>query len=459
MIKFPKKFFWGSSISAEQSEGRFENDGKVKTVWDKFYELEPYKFHNYIGPEKTTTMYKNYENDIKLLKETGHTVFRTSISWARLIPNENGEINQVAYEFYKNYFKKLKENGIEPFVNLSHFDMPYYLFEKYEGFLSKKVTDLYADYAKKCFELFGDTVKTWFTFNEPIVSVECAYLEQYHYPLEVNPKKAVQLAFNMSLASSKAIQKFRETMKDGKIGIILNLTPAYPRSNNEFDLDAARIAELFANKSFLDPAIKGEYPKELVELIKKHNLMPEYTSEELEIIKNNTIDILGVNYYQPLRVCARASMPNENAPFMPTYYYDRYVMPGRRMNPHRGWEIYPQALYDIALNIKNNYGNIEWFVAENGMGVEGEEKYRENGIINDDYRIEFFKEHLTYLHKGIEEGSNCSGYLVWTAIDCWSWLNAYKNRYGLIELNYDTQERKIKKSGKWFKELSENNGF
>ena len=277
--------------------------------------------------------------------------------------------------------------------------------------------------------------------------------------MEVDPKKAVQVGYNLALSSAEAIKEFKGIVKDGKIGIILNLTPAYPRSQNPADLKAARIAELFANKSFLDPAVKGSYDKELVEIIKKHDLMPEYTEDELKTIKENTVDILGVNYYQPIRVAARSSLPNPEAPFMPEYYYDYYVMPGRRMNPYRGWEIYPKGLYDIALNIRDNYGNIPWFVSENGMGVEGEEKYRENGQIQDDYRIDFIKEHLTELYKGIEAGSSCFGYLVWTTIDCWSWLNAYKNRYGLIELDINTQERKIKKSGEWFKLLNENNGF
>lgn len=456
MIKFPEKFLWGSSISAEQSEGRFLNDGKDLTVWDKFYEEEPYKFFDEIGPNKTTSIYEKYKDDMKLLKETGHTVYRTSISWARLLPN--GKLNDKAVKFYRDYFELLIKNNIVPFVNLYHFDTPLYLQEK-GGFLNKEVVEEYRKYAKLCFELFGDIIKNWTTFNEPIVTVECSYLKQYHYPLEVDSQKATQAAFNICLASAKAINEFKKIVKDGQIGIILNLTPAYPRSNNKYDLDAARIAELFANKSFLDPSIKGVYPEELIEIIKKHNLLPEYNKEELDIIKNNTVDFLGVNYYQPLRVCAKEHMPNDNAPFMPEYYYDYYVMPGRKMNPYRGWEIYPKGLYDIGKNIKENYGNIKWYVMENGMGVENEERFRKNGIIEDDYRIEFMKDHLRYLHKAIEEGSNCKGYLVWTFIDCWSWMNAYKNRYGLVELNYETQERIIKKSGRWFKKLSENNGF
>ena len=404
-------------------------------------------------------MYEKYLEDVKLLKKTGHNAFRTSISWSRLIPDGTGSVNEEGYKFYRSYFEALKSEGIEVMINLSHFDTPLVLQEKFGGFESKEVVQAYKEYAKKCFELFGDIVKYWFTFNEPIVTVECGYLKQYHYPMEVDPKKAVQVAYNLALSSAKAIKEFKNIVKDGKIGIILNLTPAYPRSQNPADLKAARIAELFANKSFLDPAVKGYYDEELVEIIKKHDLLPEYTEEELEVIKENTVDILGVNYYQPIRVAARASLPNPEAPFMPKYYYDNYVMPGRRMNPHRGWEIYPQGLYDIAINIKENYGNISWFVSENGMGVEGEEKYRVDDVIQDDYRIDFFKEHLTELHKGIEVGSNCFGYLVWTTIDCWSWLNAYKNRYGLIELRLDTQERIIKKSGHWFKKLNENNGF
>lgn len=149
----------------------------------------------------------------------------------------------------------------------------------------------------------------------------------------------------------------------------------------------------------------------------------------------------------------------DDAIFMPTNFYEPYIMPGRRINPYRGWEIYPDAIYDIAMNIKNNYGNIEWLISENGMGVENESRFKRDGQIQDDYRIDFFKEHLGFLHKAIEGGSNCIGYQVWTFIDCWSWLNAYKNRYGLVELNLETKERVIKKSGEWFKKLSENNGF
>lgn len=458
MMKFPEGFYFGSATSSTQSEGAHEDKLKGKDIWDILYEEEPYRFFEEIGPKDTSTFYKNYKDDIKLLKKTGHNSFRTSISWSRLFPLGFGRINDDAVKFYRNVFEELRNNGIEPFVNLFHFDMPYEL-QKIGGWENRKVVDYYRDYSKKCFELFGDIVKRWFTFNEPIVHVECGYLLCYHYPCKVDSKAAVQVAYHTALASAFAVNEYHNLNQGGKIGIIVNLTPAYPRSKNPADVKASNIAELFANKSFLDPAIKGKYPSELIEIIKKHDLMPEYTQKDLEIIKNNTIDFLGVNYYQPVRVCAKSSLANPDAPFMPDYYFDYYVMPGRKMNPYRGWEIYPRGIYDIAMNIKENYGNIEWMVTENGIGVENEERFIKDGFVNDDYRIDFYKEHLTYILKAINEGSNCIGYHVWTFIDCWSWLNAYKNRYGLVSLDLKTQERKIKKSGYWFKKLSEKGGF
>ncbi len=458
MIKFSNDFYFGSATSSTQSEGAHDFNLKGKDIWDVWYDEEPYKFHEEIGPQDTSMFYKNYVSDIKLLKKIGHNSFRTSISWSRLFPNGFGEINKDAVSFYRNVFEELRKNDIEPFVNLFHFDMPYEL-QKIGGWENREVLNHYANYAKKCFELFGDTVKRWFTFNEPIVHVECGYLNCYHYPCKIDPKAAAQVAFNTALASAMAIKVYKEIKQNGKIGIILNLTPAYPRSENISDLRSALIAELFANKSFLDPAVKGYYPPELLEIARRHNIVPNYNKKDLELIRENTVDYLGVNYYQPFRVCAKQNLPNPDAPFTPEFYFDKYVMPGRRMNVYRGWEIYPKGIYDIAINIKNNYENIEWMITENGIGVEDEGRFKVDGIIEDDYRIDFYKEHLTWLHKGIQEGSNCIGYHVWTFIDCWSWLNAYKNRYGLIELDLKTQERIIKRSGYWFKDLCDNKGF
>lgn len=459
MIKFPKNFLWGTSTSGPQTEGRFAGDGKGDNLWDYWYQVEPHRFRFQEGPGLTSTFYENWEEDIELLVETGHTAFRTSIQWSRIFPEGRGEVNPVGVAFYRQVFERIKSKGIHLMVNLYHFDLPFALQEQGDGWENKETVYAYRDYARFCFETYGDLVDQWITFNEPIVPVDFGYFYDAHYPHKVDAAAAVKVAYHTQLASSLAVKACHEVDLSYRIGVVLNLTPAYPRSQHPADVKAARIAELFQAKSFLDPSVLGTYPPELVEILRERDLLPEVDPSDLELIKEHTVDFLGVNYYQPMRVSAPRYAPNPDSPMLVEQFYEPYVMPGRKINPHRGWEIYEQGLYDIAQNIKENYGNIEWLLTENGMGVEGEEKFRQNGEIQDDYRIDFVKDHLRELHRAIQEGANCKGYLMWTFIDCWSWLNGYKNRYGLVELDLATQERRLKKSGHWFRELSKQNGF
>lgn len=460
MKQFPANFWWGAATSGPQSEGRFNK--KHANVFDYHYEIEPEAFYDQVGPDTASNFYNSYQEDIQMMRSIGMNSLRTSIQWSRLIDDlETNTVNQDAVDFYNNVIDAMIAEGMTPTMNLHHFDLPVELFDKYGGWESKKVVELYVGFAEKCFELFGDRVKFWTTHNEPMVVVEGEYLFQFHYPNIVDGKKAVQVAYNLNLASAKAIQAFRKmNIEDAQIGTILNLTPSYAASDAPEDQEAARIAELWNNKMFLEPAIYGHFPTELEELLTKDKVLWETTDEEKEILKNNTVDFLGVNFYHPNRVKAPDVAPNSVGAWMPDRYYDAYDMPGRRVNLDRGWEIYPKALYDIAVNIKENYKNIPWYVSENGMGVSNEERFKNaDGMIEDDYRIDFVQEHLEWLHKGIEEGSNCFGYHMWTPIDCWSWLNSYKNRYGFISNNIHTQIKTVKKSGYWFKEVTERNGL
>ena len=459
--QFPAGFWWGSAASGPQTEGVFEGDGKGASIWDYWYQQEPEKFFNEVGPEKTSQVYTRYQEDIQLMKETGHTTFRTSIQWSRLFPQGKGEVNQKAVDFYNAYIDELIANGIEPFMNLYHFDMPMALQEK-GGWLNRETVDAYVAFAQTCFTLFGDRVKKWFTHNEPIVPVEGGYLYQFHYPNEINMKHAVQVGFHETLASAKAIKVYHEMNLDGEIGIILNLTPSYPRDENDpEDVKAAQIADAFFNRSFLDPAVKGTFPEELVTIVKELDMVPAMEADDLQTIRENTIDLLGINYYQPRRIMKKESPIDEAKSPMPDDYFDNYDMPNKKMNPYRGWEIYEKGIYDILTNTRENYGNIKCYISENGMGVEGEERFvNADGVIEDDYRIEFVSDHLKYVHQAIQEGTNCVGYHMWTCMDNWSWTNAYKNRYGFISVELaNDAKRTVKKSGRWFKEVSDNNGF
>jgi len=461
-LSFPDHFWWGAATSGPQSEGRFHK--AHRSVFDYWYDTDPKAFFDEVGPDTASNFYNDFRRDIAQMKEVGLNSVRTSIQWTRLIRDfETGETDPDGVHFYNNVIDEFLRQGIRPILNLHHFDLPIELYEKYGGWTSKHVVELFVIFAKKCFELFGDRVKDWMTFNEPMVVAEGEYLYQFHYPLKVDGKAAIQCIYNLNLASAKAIEAFHASScaaHGGRIGIVLNLTPAYPRSDDPKDVAAADFAETFKNRFFLDPAVKGVFPAKLVEVLKRDGVLWDGTDEELEIIKNNTVDYLGINYYQPFRAKAREIAFDESKGWMPDKYFETYSMPGARMNPYRGWEIYPKAIYDVACNVRDNYGNIPWYISENGMGVEGEAKFMNaDGVIEDDYRIDFIKEHLAWLHKGIEEGSNCFGYHLWTPIDCWSWSNAYKNRYGLIALDLATQKKTIKKSGRWFRGLADANGF
>ena len=456
MKKFPDGFLWGAAASAPQTEGAANIDGKSPSIWDKWFELNPEKFNEGQGPETTSNVYYQYKEDVQLMQDMHLNSYRTSISWARLLP-DGKTVNQKAVDFYRSYFKELVNKGVEPVINLFHFDMPWWLMEK-GGWEIRESVDAFALYANTCFELFGDIVKKWATFNEPMVHIECGYLFGYHYPAIDDFKKAVQVGYHTLMAHVMAVHEFNTLKIDGKIGIILNISPSYPKSNEPDDLEAKKYSDLLNSKSFLDPVVKGKFPEELVELLRKHDLLPETKEGDDAYIAKNTVDFVGLNYYQPLRVqsCLNSKTPATR----PSHIYSHYDWSDKRMNVYRGWEIYPEALYDVAIMIRDEYDNIPWFVSENGMGVADEMRFADaDGIIQDDYRIEFITDHLKALHRGISEGSNCFGYHLWTFVDCWSWLNGYRNRYGFYSIYLETGKRTPKKSSFWMKDVIDKNGF
>ena len=458
MKKFPENFFWGAAASGPQTEGITNKINK--SIWDIWFEKEPERFYNQISPYVVCDTYNKFKEDIKLMKEINFNSFRTSIQWSRLIKDfYTGEVDPDAVRFYNEYIDELIKNGIEPIINLYHFDMPAKLQEELGGWENKKTIELFVIFAKKAFELFGDRVKYWTTFNEPIVPVEGGYLYNFHYPCKKDMKLAVQVAYNIILAHAKAVQEYRRQKLDGKIGVILNLTPTYTRDERPEDKKAAHIADLFFNRSFLDPMVKEEFPQDLIEILKEHNMLPETTEEEKSIILNSKVDYLGVNYYVPRRVKAVEKTPKEFTE--PEYYFEYHIKENGRFNPYRdGNEIHPVALYDIAKNIQENYNNIPWYIGEIGIAMSlDSEKTLPDGRIDDSFRTNLLIEHLDELHKAIQEGANCFGVHQWTFIDNWSWLNSFKRRYGFYRLDLETGERKIKEHAKWFKEVAKNNGY
>ncbi|MFP2684699.1 glycoside hydrolase family 1 protein [Enterobacter ludwigii] len=458
--QFPEGFFWGAAASGPQTEGIANKPHR--SVWDSWFAEQPERFFQQIGPQHVCETYSKYKEDVALMKQTGFNSFRTSIQWSRLIDDfKTGQPNRDAVRFYNDYFDEMIANGIEPIINLYHFDMPEALQKAYGGFESSYVTELFARFARTAFELFGHKVKYWITFNEPIVPVEGGYLYDFHYPCKKDGKLAAQVAFNIMLAHARAVNVYREMGLPGEIGVVLNLTPSYTRSDSEADKKAAWYADLLFNRSFLDPLVKHEFPKELCEILTANGCLPEVSRQDVETILQSRIDFLGVNYYVPRRVKARESVYALDY-FTPEVYFENYIDPQGRFNPYRdNNEIHPKAIYDIACNIRDNYGNIKWYLAEIGiaMDLQSEGPVQADGVIDDTFRIALMEEHLAQLHRGIADGANCFGVHQWTFIDNWSWINSFKRRYGFWRLDLATGERQIKRNALWFAQLAAENGF
>jgi len=259
--------------------------------------------------------------------------------------------------------------------------------------------------------------------------------------------------YHLVLAHALTVNEFKKLkIKKGEIGIILNLWHKIAKSNDYGDLKAAKDANELSLNCFLDPIVKGKYSSYFLNLLQKKQVSIKKLSKDEAIIKKGKVDIIGINYYTPMRIMAPKEKKEKNT-YAFNDFFELYKKPNIKMNVSRGWEIYPKAIYDILINLKQNYNNLKSYITENGMGVAGEEKFMKEGIVQDDYRIEFISEHMAWVAKAISEGANCHGYLMWTYIDNWSWTNAYKNRYGYFRLNLETGVRTPKKSAFWIKEV------
>ncbi|HHP2681761.1 TPA: glycoside hydrolase family 1 protein [Enterococcus faecium] len=455
-ITIPENFILGAASSAWQTEGwKGKKEGQDSFI-DSWYKNEYFVWHNGYGPAVATNFMEQYQQDVDLMKSIHLTHYRTSINWARFFTDyENCIVDEEYAQHISEMIDSLIEADVEPMICLEHYEVPAFLLEKYDGWSSRKVVDFYAKYAKIAFDRYGDRVKNWFTFNEPIVPQTRCYLDAVRWPHEQNTKKWMMWNYHKVLATAKAVEIYHSGNYGGRIGCILNPEMVYARSSSPEDQKAAYMYDLFYKRVFFDPMVKGYYTEEFLELCRKQSIYFDPATEDLETIQHHTIDFLGINQYYPKRVRAPRYQWNEETPFHPERYYEVFDLPGKKMNNSRGWEIYPKIMYDIAMYLKENYHNIPWLITENGMGREHEEQYMdEKGIVQDDYRIEFIGQHLRYLIKAAEEGANCEGYMLWAFTDCVSPMNAFKNRYGLvrIELN-DERSRILKKSASWYQSL------
>ena len=291
-VKLPDDFFLGAAASAWQTEGWFGKKEHQDSYIDLWYKENKNVWHNGYGPAIATDYYHRYQEDIGYMKDIGMNCYRTSLNWSRFLTDyENVVVDEDYAAYYDKMLDEMIAQGIEPMVCLEHYGIPRKLFEKYDGFASKHVVELFVKYARKAFERFGHKVKYWFAFNEPVVVQTRIHLDALRYPFYQDSQAWMQWNYNKALATNMVMKVYKEggyRIEGGKFGTIINVETAYPRGNNPRDLEAADKYDLFYNRVFLDPAIKGHYEEGFFELLKKHNILMDYTKEELDIIQNNT---------------------------------------------------------------------------------------------------------------------------------------------------------------------------
>jgi len=441
---FPKDFIWGVATSAYQIEGAYNADGKGENIWDRFTSI-PGKIYKNQNGNVACDHYNLYERDIEILEELGIKNYRLSISWARIFPKGYGEVNQKGLDFYKKLINKLIEKGIQPAVTLYHWDLPQHL-QDIGGWANKKVVDYFVEYAELMFKEFGDIVPIWITHNEPWVVSILGHAWGVHAPGIKDYKTALQVAHNILLSHGKAVRVYRNMNLKGRIGITLNLSSTYPETDDQKDILAAKIYYGFMNRWFLDAVLKGSYPEDMLKLYSEQRILPEFLEDDMKIISEK-IDFLGINYYT--RSVLRY---DENA-------YPLKVTMVDLDNPKTdmGWEIYPEGLYDLLINIHKNYGGIDILITENGAAFNDIVNYK--GKVVDDYRIDYLYRHLTQAHRAILDGVNLKGYYLWSFLDNFEWAEGYSKRFGIVFIDYKTQKRIIKDSAYWYSNVVKNNGI
>ena len=433
-------------------------------LWDTWSNEDLDAFHNKVGSYGGNDFTRRHNEDFKILKDLGLTSFRTSIQWSRLL-DEKGQINPEGEKNYHDLFAGARAAGLECFVNLYHFDMPTYLFRR-GGWESREVVEAYAHYARVAFRTFGKEIRCWFTFNEPIVEPDNRYEGGEWYPQLHSFERARAVQYNISIAHCLAVREYRAAkaeglmLPDSRIGMISCFTPPYTREDpSPADLEAVRITDGIRNRWWLDLVTKGELPADILEDLKGLGVELPVRPEDKLILADGKVDWLGCNYYHPERVQAPSRERDE---YGNPLFAEPYVWPDAKMNESRGWEIYPKGIYDFGMNLKRDYPELVFFISENGIGIEREWNFRdpETGAIQDDYRIEFVRERLAWIARAIADGAKIVGYHYWAVIDNWSWANAFKNRYGFVEVDLqDGYARRPKKSASWLAEVARTHEF
>lgn len=458
-------FLWGGATASYQCEGAWDLDGKGLGEWDVFSHSSPLNLNGATG-DVSADFYHRYKEDIDMMKEGGHNSYRFSISWARIIPNGIGEVNQLGIDFYNRVIDYCLECGIEPNVTLFHYDLPQAIALK-DGFANRDNVEAFVAYAKVCFDAFGDRVKYWVTFNEPKYYAYCSNIVGNYPPNhKLDFDRYFKVLYHEALASSKVVRIYKDMSLNGTIGIVHDSSNVEVAPGTKEVERVRTIANLFYNKIILDTSILGTFPGSLIPFLNDNNIDTSYIRfEDMIEFSMSKVDFLGLNVYNRYYVTDysgggsevfhnnKGTGSNSKEGIRLEGWYETAVDPNTKRNLW-GREIYPRCMYNTLMEIKELYGDIPVYITENGHGIY--ETADENGYVEDDERIDMMQGYIDFMYKAMNEGCDVRGYYAWSSMDLYSWVNGYEKRYGLVRVDFeDDNKRYPKKSYYWFKEVIE----
>jgi len=459
---FPEGFLFGAATAAYQIEGAAFEDGRRASIWDAF-SREPGAVVNGDNGDVACDHYHRYRDDVALMKDLGLDTYRFSVSWARVRP-DGGPVNAAGADFYKRLVDELRDNDIIPWLTLYHWDLPQALQDR-GGWTVRETSDLFTEYALGMHDALGDRVDIWTTLNEPWCSSFLSYTAGIHAPGHFSATEGVLAAHHLLLGHGQTVRELRARDANLNLGITLNLTGAEPVDPaDQADVDAARRIDGQFNRWFLDPVFRGQYPADIVEDIRKVDAgaiaaLEQATRDgDLDVIAT-PIDSLGVNYYHNEFVGGR---PDPNPPIAgdaPTERQTASPWPaGHDIHWHeRGlprtsmhWEVQPEGLTALLERVWNEYAasaGTVLYVTENGAAYD-DELVVEDGVahVHDAERTEFLRGHLAAIVDAAEAGVDVRGYFYWSLLDNFEWAWGYDKRFGIVRVDYETQERTLKDS-------------
>ena len=462
---FKDNFLWGASTSAFQIEGAWNEDGKGLTSMD----VRSFKKEDQIATTKVAMdHYHRFKEDVQLMKKLGMKAYRMSISWARIIPDGYGKINQKGIDFYNQLIDELVKNDIVPIVTLYHFDFPMELIKKYNGFASRECINDFVRYSKVCFENFGDRVKYWLTINEQnMLTLVGPVIGTLMIPEGCTNvlKETYQQNHHMLVAQAKAMALCHEMLPGAKIGPAPNISLVYPASCKPEDVLAAQNYNAIRNWLYLDMAVYGVYNNLVWAYLEENDACPEFGEGDAEALKNGHPDFIGFNYYNTATVEASDGTEKlDPGADQQTARGEAGVYRGYK-NPNLpttefGWEIDPMGFRATIREMYSRY-RLPMIVTENGLGAY--DTLTEDGKVHDQYRIEYLRKHIEQIQLAITDGAEMMGYCPWSAIDLISTHEGMVKRYGFIYVDRDefdlkTLDRYRKDSFYWYKKVIASNG-